>query len=279
MSVKGTGDRQGISERDYAYDNSSGLSVSITPRDPGRGAALRGQVSGAQRVDGWFWYLNDQLIYEGGSGVLPAHQGIRGDHITLVVFADGQESSDTVIVGNSPPEILDIGLGSNQIFRGVDITVFPDAVDLDEDPVEFRYVWFINGEEVIGVTGATLPGNEFYKGDTVSLHVIPSDHEKAGPVFYPEPFIIPNGPPRFVSDPPREFSGNEYRYQVKAEDPDGDPLTYHLEQGPAGMTLSDTGLLVWPISVPSTSENAVRILVSDDEGLWASQEFTLMLGH
>lgn len=53
----------------------------------------------------------------------------------------------------------------------------------------------------------------------------------------------------------------EYRYQVVVYDPDNDPVTYTLVQGPAGMTMSSTGLVRW---TPESREEAmVRIAVTD----------------
>jgi hypothetical protein len=277
-SSKESGFDQEASMKGDVYDDAAFFSVTISPRNPGRNTPLRGHVSGARSIEEWYWYLNDELISGRGGAILSRHDGIRGDRVTLVVLADGQESSDTVIIANTPPEVIGVGLETNQVYRGVDITVFPEAADIDGDPVDFRYIWYINGEEVIGRSAATLPGDVFRKGDTIALQVIPSDRETEGSPFFPESFTIPNGPPRFLSQPPKEFSGFEYRYQIKAEDPDGDPLAFSLERGPEGMTINGTGLLVWPLSAPQDSESTVRVIVSDEDGLWASQEFTISLG-
>ncbi|RMF85416.1 MAG: PASTA domain-containing protein, partial [Nitrospirae bacterium] len=60
--------------------------------------------------------------------------------------------------------------------------------------------------------------------------------------------VLPeNAPPRFVGAPKTTATvGFPYLWAVSAADPDGDPLTFALLQGPAGMTLDPaTGLLQW----------------------------------
>jgi hypothetical protein len=70
----------------------------------------------------------------------------------------------------------------------------------------------------------------------------------------------------------------EYRYQIQAEDPDEDRLSFSLERGPEGMVIDpETGLLLWPLSGTSMGEVEVSISVTDEEGLWARQEFTIQL--
>jgi hypothetical protein len=39
----------------------------------------------------------------------------------------------------------------------------------------------------------------------------------------------------------------------------------------------ETGLLLWPLSGTSMGEVEVSISVTDEEGLWARQEFTIQL--
>ncbi len=63
-----------------------------------------------------------------------------------------------------------------------------------------------------------------------------------------------------------------YEYEVEAYDPDGDPLTYALSAAPSGMTIGAvSGLVEWVPSAAGTQ--AVEILVSDDQGNDASQDF------
>src|SRR5205807_2338403 len=66
-----------------------------------------------------------------------------------------------------------------------------------------------------------------------------------------------NHPPVIVSTPvTTALQGQPYTYQVKAIDPDKDPLTYSLTSAPAGMVIdSITGLISW--SAPSLTDGLV----------------------
>ncbi|MGH1540586.1 MAG: Ig-like domain-containing protein [Arenicella sp.] len=69
-------------------------------------------------------------------------------------------------------------------------------------------------------------------------------------------------------------ASQSYSYQVMAVDPNGDALTYTLQQSPSGMTLSTDGLLEW--AVPAVvAEQTVVVEVADNLGLAVEQRFAL----
>lgn len=64
-----------------------------------------------------------------------------------------------------------------------------------------------------------------------------------------------------------------YTYQVAANDPDGDPLSYALSRPPAGMSITTNGLLSW---TPVTNGTfAVQITVDDGRGGMDLQAYAL----
>lgn len=68
--------------------------------------------------------------------------------------------------------------------------------------------------------------------------------------------------------------GVPYTYRIIATDVDNDPLSYSLEQGPAGMVMSaDTGVLNWVD--PVGGAHTVEVRVADPQGAYASQTYTL----
>ena len=72
-----------------------------------------------------------------------------------------------------------------------------------------------------------------------------------------------------ISDPPVLFS-----YQVTAEDPDGDPLTFALVVGPPGMTIDpQTGLIEWLVTSKELGVYDVTVEVTDGQGGSDSQSF------
>ena len=54
-----------------------------------------------------------------------------------------------------------------------------------------------------------------------------------------------------------------YRYDVQANDPDNDPLTWELVQSPAGMTIDDKGRISWDTTGVALGDYTVEIRVDD----------------
>ena len=73
------------------------------------------------------------------------------------------------------------------------------------------------------------------------------------------------------------FDPNEvYRYDADAIDPDGDPLTYAIVDGPGGLIInSETGALLWAASPDQVGENSVTISADDGRGGVATQTFKI----
>lgn len=88
---------------------------------------------------------------------------------------------------------------------------------------------------------------------------------------------IANANPAFTSSAPTNADVNgTYRYQATASDPDNNPIAFSLVSGPAGMTVSSTGLVEW---TPTATGNAnVVIRVQDNNGGFATQSFTIIVG-
>ncbi|TVP58438.1 MAG: hypothetical protein EA349_04605 [Halomonadaceae bacterium] len=89
--------------------------------------------------------------------------------------------------------------------------------------------------------------------------------------------VVPiNEPPVITSTPPANAKvGETYRYQVVAQDPESEPLSYFLGQAPSGMTLSATGLLQWTPGSSQSGTHTVSVQVQDPYGASATQSFTL----
>jgi hypothetical protein len=67
-----------------------------------------------------------------------------------------------------------------------------------------------------------------------------------------------------------------YSYDVEAVDPNGTPLTWSLPTGPLGMTIDPlSGLLSWTPTPAIHASHQVRVRVSDTDGDYAEQAFSL----
>ncbi|HZU34488.1 MAG TPA: putative Ig domain-containing protein, partial [Gemmataceae bacterium] len=82
--------------------------------------------------------------------------------------------------------------------------------------------------------------------------------------------------PVITSVPPEQaVVGVTYQYRVKAQDAAGNPLTYTLDAGPAGMSIDPTGLLTYTATATQLGTQHVHLTVDNGHGGQAVQEFDL----
>jgi RHS repeat-associated protein/uncharacterized repeat protein (TIGR01451 family) len=86
-----------------------------------------------------------------------------------------------------------------------------------------------------------------------------------------------NRVPTFTTVPKvSAYTGGSYTYQAAAADPDGNPLTFDLLAGPAGVNFNPgTGLLNWVPGVGDEGSHDVILRVRDGRGGAAEQRFTV----
>lgn len=139
------------------------------------------------------------------------------------------------------------------------------------------YQWSKNGE-ALPETSDTLSG-DFKKGDKIYLTATPFNEKNKGVSVTVFTHIF-NSPPVISSRVQDSKFNDDFTYQVKAEDPDNDTLTYALLGYPDGMTIDpQTGLIRW--TAPSGYKAKVNVLVSvsDGAGGEATQAFNLQFNQ
>ncbi|XP_041649407.1 von Willebrand factor D and EGF domain-containing protein [Cheilinus undulatus] len=75
-----------------------------------------------------------------------------------------------------------------------------------------------------------------------------------------------NEPPALQSLPPhlQSFEGENFIYQIQAQDPEGSAVLFSLESGPEGATLSPAGLLMWTATAKTPDTHTFQFIVIDD---------------
>ena len=86
-----------------------------------------------------------------------------------------------------------------------------------------------------------------------------------------------NKPPKITSTPPSTGlnKGDSFSYQVKATDPDGDPINYKLESAPSFLQINSSGLISSKGAIAAAGSFPVKVTVNDGKGMKDSQTFTL----
>jgi hypothetical protein len=204
----------------------------------------------------------------------------KGSLIQVTVIARDSDSKSPaktadVRVANRPPTMLGVVIEPlDEVRANQDIAANPQAQDPDGDPVEYRYRWFINGDEV-DVDGPVLTADHYQRGDEIELSVVALDGEESSEPLRSAPFAVANAPPRITSTPGAFDEDGTFRYAILADDPDGDRfLRYALVEGPEGMKIDVvSGELTWTPTPDQSGSHPVRIEVGDRKGGVATQSF------
>jgi hypothetical protein len=259
-------------------------SLRITPEDPVAGLPLRANVR-VSDPDGdsvrlhHTWTQNGRPLALSGSTITLASTR-KDDRIAVEVTAtDGRLESaparSSVRVRNRAPALIGVGLEpSGTIDLGAELRAFPDALDADGDPVQFRYEWWVNGRKQ-STTEKTFSTSGLRRGDTIQARVVATDGEdESGLVASPEA-RVGNTPPEILSQPPSVDSDGVFRYALEAQDPDGDRnLRYRLLQGPEGLTVDPIlGEVLWKPDRSQVGRHEIEVAVEDSHGAGAAQRF------
>lgn len=191
------------------------------------------------------------------------------------------EYGDTEEYENDPPVIKSIRIQTLSANPRDGFKADIVSEDPEGDEVDYIYQWKHNGEDIQGATESVLEWrDEFSKGDSISLEVIPYDDEAEGIWKSEGTFTIPNAPPVIRSSPEGAVSGNSFNYKVIAEDPDGDPFTLSLKNAPEDMGINnETGEIVWNFSSQDAGNYNIDIVATDDEGAYSVQNVTFTISE
>jgi len=145
---------------------------------------------------------------------------------------------------NNAPEIW--GNAPRVVKVGVDYAFTPEAMDPDGDPLSFSIsnepTWLTFDSNNGRISGVPLLGNE---GTYNDIEIAVSDGQMSTnlPRFSisVEPNATPNMPPEIDGTPATSVTvGDTYTFKPTGSDPDGDPLTYSIQNRPRWATFSSS---------------------------------------
>ncbi len=161
----------------------------------------------------------------------------------------------------------------------MEVTVIPDRprvgdriearVDLragSGEPVTLVYQWLRNGASIPGAGSRILETEGLKKGDKISVKVKIQGQEAE---MESRSLAIANTPPRIITvsvTPSRPVVGQELSASVKAEDKDGDKLSYQYQWARGGQEVAGATQATFPAGLLKRGhEMAVSSVVSDGE--------------
>lgn len=259
------------------------------------GVAVQSEDLGGGRVTHLYqWYVNGVRIPGATAPQFVVERLKKGDRVTVDVTPNNGKRdgavyrADPVTVGNTAPEIAEIFLGLVPLHRGDLLKVTVNTGDAEGEPITLSYKWLRNDKEIPGAKSETLDTKDFRKKDVLIVLVTVSDGKATREPRASRPVTIENAPPRFTSTPPagitltpvKEGPPKEgvYEYTVTVVDPDDDPVTFELAQGPPGMTIdAATGKIMWKVTLESLGKHHIIIAAKDNDKGVTRQEFDLEL--
>jgi len=282
-------DRQESAESGYGAEETARIRlIRIEPANPTSYSNLKAtvEVRGDPEARlGYQWLTNNQPIPGAIQATLAKQHFNRGDFISVQVWVVQPGSnrnpvtSDVVMIGNTPPVVKWVGIGPAPATSTAELKAVASGKDLDNDAVTYTYQWLVNGETVVGPEGPSLANRYFRRGDKVQVAATAFDGTDWGHPNTSIPVIIQNSPPMIVSKLPAQLEGGAtYRYETKAEDVDGDTLSYSLQgEPPEGMVIdSKTGVVEWQVVIPAKPVTyEYEVVVVDPEGGKSVQKITL----
>jgi len=256
--------------------------VRFEPERPFAGESLRAIVE-ASDPEGdsiWIdfaWQIDGEAV-AGDTSRLLLRGARKGQSVEVIVTArDGQGASDPrreeTEIRNAPPRLGRIRVEpSEEVVAGTSIIVRPEAADRDGDAISFQYAWWVN-DAAVRESGPELDTARLRRGDRVRVEVRASDGlDESEPASVPELLIV-NTPPRIEEISSDRGATGEFRYRVRAQDPDGDMgLQFELSDPPEGMTIDAlTGAIAWRPTPSQVGTHSVAVIVDDLHGGRSSQ--------
>lgn len=226
------------------------------------------------------WFVNKIAVQGATASSFDTSTLHRGDRVHVVVTPSDVKGNGAslqappITVPNAPPVIRSVTLEQEVTSAGSRLLAKVEAFDADQDDIHFQFRWLRNDKIVSEESENTVVLSELAQNDSVTVEVTPYDHDGAGKPLRAAPLLVGNNPPKILSVPMMMSSGELYEYAVRAEDPDGDPVSFELEGAPNGMTIDRvSGKVVWRPGSGISGAHHVKIIAADGKGARAWQEF------
>jgi len=264
-------------------------SVRFDPAEPGAGVGVRALVEASDPDGdgvrfGYAWSVDGESVASQGPQLEIPAKTRRGAPIEVRVTAsDGHLESEafvvSTVVGNRPPSVTGLVIQpAGHITASGPITAVATGVDPDGDALSYVYTWTVN-DETADEQGPVYPGERLKRGDWLQVSVVASDEfDESEPLASPR-IEVTNAAPVIRSQPTIAESDTAFRYQIAAEDADGDRLRYGLASGPEGMSVTAySGEVDWTPRESQAGKHPVELWVEDAQGARVTQRFELTIG-
>jgi hypothetical protein len=226
------------------------------------------------------WSINGIPVYDSVGAVLSPAYYTKHDIIECEVIAIDTKNKQSepykigpIEIQNSLPKVAWADFHpNNSIHKGVDLSIIQEKIDPDSDNVSIIYKWYLNDRSIS--TDSVLDGNLLVAGKTLWAKIIPYDGESFGDTFeLPRRIIVQNHPPKIIGATEPVLDNDVITCRVDIIDPDGDEITYCIEEGPCRMTIDCAGRISWekPEEIKDTTYTIVVKAIDSNGGQSAAK--------
>jgi len=215
------------------------------------------------------WYVDGKMVKEGKGNLLEKEKLIAGAEVYVEIRAsDGVNQTDWLSSPKS--QVAESGI---KITR---VTIEPENPDPDQtltvrveceqcEGIKMYYRWLVNQRILEDKTEQELNGSDagLKPYDRVDVEVSPEPQ-------YPKnwyqslPIRVNNRSPEFNEQGKIWIEGKTLYFKFSAQDPDGDPVSYQLIQGPSGARLdAAAGLVKWTVPEDFQGEVSFKVQARD----------------
>ncbi|MBT4291534.1 tandem-95 repeat protein, partial [bacterium] len=272
-------------------EDGDNVSVSFTPMDVEATDFLSVSVS----------VSNDALFPDGSISVVPEDEfsgvartvtlnpadNLSGSSVVIVEVTDGaltavQQFTVTVNPTNDAPVLNAIGDLSFDEDTEFDYTA--TASDIDNDQGDLQYS-VLGGDEL--TISAAFSGNvvtfttaaDYNGSESFTIAVADADFDFDSEIITVTVDPVNDAPVITSTAGTTARTSEEYTYQATATDVDEDTYAYALSNEPAGMLVSESGLVTWSPSAGTFTSGTVTLTVSDGGDASDSEIFTISVAQ
>lgn len=228
------------------------------------------------------WLVNDRQIAVTDEGQLSPDLLKRNDKVRVEVrtIAGNREgipyTTEPAVVVNTPPLVKTATFNPAQPQPGDKIQLKFEAFDPDQDEIRLKIKWWRNERLVSEGEDPVLDTTGFSRGDRIVASITVWDAQAQGTEFFSQPHLLANSSPHFLEPGTPRMVNRHMEHTVGAVDPENDPLSFSLENPPAGMTIDEkTGRIDWLVPADMKGRYRTKVVVKDDHEGWASQELEI----
>lgn len=129
--------------------------------------------------------------------------------------------------------------------------------------VDVDVTWYVNDRKLISERDTILRNRNFSKGDRIQAEIEATRSGRTD-TFSAPTIVVGNSPPRILTNPRSLTQLDGFR--VRAEDPDGGRVTYHVQGGPKGLSIGEnTGVVRYKPSKKAEGGQFDIVIVVRDE--------------